>query len=136
MGNYIKDYTQIANQKKAELFSDEAKFQRRVEAMTLVEGNLALQELIADINTCQNHRLREIARVISEYIRDELGISQTKDDVFGIIIEDVYIDKEFQGELWMNSISNKVDSFYRGENINFIFNKNVLEIIDYASKLF
>lgn len=135
MGNYIKDYTQIANQKKAELFSDEAKFQRRVEAMTLVEGNLALQELIADINACQSRRLREIARVISEYIRDELGISQTEDDVFDIIIEDVYIDKEFQGELWMNGISNKVDSLYRGENINF-FNKNVLEIIDYASKLF
>ena len=111
MGNYIKDYTQIANQKKAELFSDEAKFQRRVEAMTLVEGNLALQELIADINTCQNRRLREIARVISEYNRDELGISQTEDDVFDIIIEDVYIDKEFQGELWMNGISNKVIVF-------------------------
>lgn len=136
MGNYIKDYTQIANQKKAELFSDEAKFQRRVEAMTLVEGNLALQELIADINTCQSRRLREIARVISEYIRDELGISQTEDDVFDIIIEDVYIDKEFQGELWMNGISNEVDSLYRGENINFISSKNVLEIIDYASKLF
>lgn len=136
MGNYIKDYTQIANQKKAELFSDEAKFQRRVEAMTLVEGNLALQELIADINACQSRRLREIARVISEYNRDELGISQTEDDVFDIIIEDVYIDKEFQGELWMNDISNKVDSLYRGENINFISNKNILEIIDYASKLF
>lgn len=132
----MKDYTQIMQKKKSKLLSDEARYERRVEALTLVENNLCLQELIADINDCQTNRFREFARAIANYNRSEHGIHQTEDELIDVLVEDVFEDNEHQGELWMNGISINMRQFHNEENRSRFQALSINEILEYAAILF
>lgn len=132
----MNNYTKIMEKKKADLLSDEARYERRVEALSLVENNLALQELIADINDCNTKRFNEFARAIATHNRSEYGINQTEDDLIDILIEDVYEGRGYQGELWQNGISINMRQFHNQEDCRPFQSLSYQEILEYAAILF
>ena len=114
-----------------------ARYARRVEAMEMVENNLALQELIADINNYRTEAGRRSFAAIAKYLGEKHGLKMTWVDVWDIVLPEVYEDKECEGELWMNGISNDMDDFHEGRGKN-SFNSplSMEKIMEYAAVLF
>ena len=112
-------FKELYKKKIAELTDKEARYERRVEALLLVEGNYCLQELIADMNDADSRTSWKIYKVIVEYINGKYGGEETPATIWILIREEVYEDKEEGYALWRNEISNKVFDAREGMSSSF-----------------
>ena len=117
LGEFIK----LIKENRISLANDSgplARYARRVEAIEMVESNLALQELVADINDYHNEANRRSFVAIAKYLGEKHGLKMTWGDIWDIVLPEVFEDKECEGCLWMNGISNDMDNFHEGRGKN------------------
>ncbi|MBR2388142.1 MAG: hypothetical protein IKB02_05170 [Clostridia bacterium] len=102
------NYEKMYEEGKQEFYSDEAIFNRRIQALKMIEKNFCLQELIADMNNADYEYGWREEQAICDYLKEKFGIKLTKDDIWDVLYERVYEDKEAEYVLWKNGISNHI----------------------------
>lgn len=96
-----------------DIWREEAKLERRREALMLVDGHLCLQELIADMNDADREDSWKEFEAIARYINERYDGHESAEEIADFIFEQVYEDKEKACILWRNDVTNRVRKWER-----------------------